>query len=466
MANTSSRLKAAIAYPSDNYSGNLLWPGTLPPYAKAALPDALVAIRARGYFASTLQEGDGITFNRNDGVGYDSAVALADFAASFPFLEIVTPGPNQTLSDLLATLAEGRTLRCRYLAPVEGLHLDASIEYGETRLHPPVDGAEVRLADHPWHELCDVAGAEVDPDWSPSRDASGTTGLLAHALMERSVEVPLPLLFEGSASVSGAERLLRFLLDDADHGLDPLRFNLCHYLKLAYLPSKPGWIQDNALVYVMPEGDGFPDKFYFGKPYVLRVSNNWLGLEVDAGAGSGIATELASFVDDVRADEIALAIKSALRALNKAFYLIDFEAAFLHLVYAIDALCDPGKLKGERQRIWINAFASNGRDDRFAAVLPPYDHHYGLRNDLVHSGKTFASLGLKGEEACQFMLDILGSCIICFIRQEFTSRADADSFALRLLGTAPYEAVIRARGKAEPSLPIATDKKFKKLRQP
>lgn len=273
MTNTITRPKAAIAHPLGNILGNLLWSGTLPQAAEAALPDALAAIRARGYFASPFPEGDGVAFNRNTGIAYDPEVALADFMASFPFLDIMTLGRNQTLSDLSATLAEGRTISCRYLAPVDGLWLETFIAYGKTRLHPPVDGVKVCLTDHRWQNLCDVVGADADPRWFPNRNASGTTELLAYPLIERSVEVPLPLLRGASASVGVSEQLLRFVLDDADRGLDPLRFSLCHYRRLAYLPSKPGWTGENALVYVVPEDSRFPDKLYSGKPYVLRVSN-------------------------------------------------------------------------------------------------------------------------------------------------------------------------------------------------
>lgn len=453
-------LKAVFLHPSDDVAGNLRWPGALPPSAVTDLPAALMAIRTRGYWASAFPEGDGITFRREDGGAYDSDAARADFSACFPFLEIVPLGPDDSLFDLLAQISDTATWSCDYLAPIEGMQLDEHLTIGGTSLHPPVDGDGVRLSDHRWNRLCDFPGADGDPTWAPTDRSSGTTELLAYPLIERKIEVPLALLYGAKASVRGAERLLRFLLEDADHALDPVRYSLCHYGKLQYLPAKPGRLGDMALVYLKPTGRLFDEWLVAAKPYALRVSNNWLGMQVDSSAIGTMTMMLADFVDNVRADEIALDIKSALRALNKAFYLVDLEAAFLHLVYAIDALCQPGDLKGDRQRVWITAFASGARDDRFDALIGPYGDHYDFRNKLVHEGLSFAAMGVKGEDACQFMLHMLSLCIGTFIDQGFANRHDAAVFAFELLGTQSIEAAITRMGPKHFKLPVAADPQF------
>lgn len=66
------------------------------------------------------------------------------------------------------------------------------------------------------------------------------------------IEVPLSLIYAARRSYDAQTPLLRLVLEDADSALDPIRFDACHYHKLHYLPAKPGWIGDTAMVYLMP----------------------------------------------------------------------------------------------------------------------------------------------------------------------------------------------------------------------
>src|SRR3546814_10565660 len=128
-----------------------------------------------------------------------------------------------------------------------------------------------------------------------------------------SSDLPLSIFYKAGASFDSQSPLLRLIMENADHALDPVRFDLCHYRRLQYLPAKPGWIGDTALVYMIPEDRALKARFLQGKPYVLRVSNNWLGLEVD-GSGLSSAEPLADLiVDNSARDEITLALKAALR---------------------------------------------------------------------------------------------------------------------------------------------------------
>lgn len=182
----------------------------LPETEHAALDAAVVALRGRGYWVSPFPEGDGFTFTGEPKETYDPDRALADFRETFPFLAISLLDRSEGLAATLARLATDRTAACRYLTPVEALRLDKLIELGETRFHPPVDGGEHRLADHAWRELCDVAGADTNPDWVPGARASGTTELLAHPLIERMIEVPLSLIYAARRSYDAQTPLLRY----------------------------------------------------------------------------------------------------------------------------------------------------------------------------------------------------------------------------------------------------------------
>ena len=172
---------------------------------------------------------------------------------------------------------------------------------------------------------------------------------------------------------------------------------------------------------------------------------------------------MAELVDGERTNEIAVQIKAALRALGKAFYLVDLEADFIHMVYAMDALCAPGKLAGNRQRIWICACASGGSAARFRELLEKYDVSYAVRNSIVHRGKSFAELGYDGLEHAQFMQEMLGSAISHLAIIGVTTRRDLVGMVLDRLRLPEIEAVIAARSAAEPRLPIADDSVFRKV---
>jgi len=460
------RTGAVLIHPSGDYMGNLLWPGVLPAEHREALPAAIAAISAQGYWASPFPEGDGVTFKRSGETPYDPDAALVDFRAAFGFLDLDMLDPGEGQARALARLAGDRTISCICLVPVEGLRLEAAFDLGETRFHAPVDGAENRLTDHAWRELCDVLGADVDPSWAPNARVSGTTELLAHPLIERKIEVPLATFYEADASFDSQSPLLRLVMEEADHALDVVRFDLCHYRRLQYLPAKAGWIGETGLAYVMPEGLAPKARYLQGKPYVLRVSNSWLGLEVDGG-GLSWAPALADMIVDNRAgDEMTLALKAALRALNRAFYLVELETSFLHLVYAIDALCEPGGLRGGRHRLWISAFGSGGDAARFATQMAEFDRHYGVRNRIVHEGATFAGLGLVGEEQCQFMLELLGACILTFVRQGFATRRAAAEFGFNALTSPEFTPHVAAMTPKNYKLPLTADAGFTAHMQP
>ncbi|MCY1646651.1 HEPN domain-containing protein [Caulobacter sp. SL161] len=461
----SAGLGALFIHPHGDYSGNLLWPGELPPSLMSTLSSALEEVRARGYFASAFLKGDGVTFNGLAGHPYDPDRALADFTACFGFLDLEVATDDESTQSVLARLSGDRVVTLRYLAPADGLQLEAPLTLGKTKIHPPVDGEDYRLSDHPWRALCDVPGADVDPNWTPSANARGSTALLAYPLIERSIQAPLRLVYEAKRSQDAQSPLLRLIMEDADRALDPVRFNLCSFRRLAYLPARPGWRGDVASIHVIPETRAFEEWLLQGKPYVLRVANTWLGLEVDASVESS-ALALVDLVDSADQDEMTLALKAALRAFNQALYIVELEAAFLHLVYALDALCEPGKLTGDRHRLWISAFASHGDAARFAQVLADFDRLYSVRNRIVHQGQTFASLGLVGEVECQAIHNLFGAVLNVFLRRRLATHRQAMIFAFGLLTSPAFQPALSALGPKQFNLPLAADKPFTKHMQP
>lgn len=460
------RVGAVLIHPSGDYMGNLLWPGVLPAEQREELPAALATISARGYWASPFPEGDGVTFKRYGETPYEPDAAFTDFRSAFGFLDLEVLDSGEGQARTLARLAGDRKITCTCLVPVEGLHLEKPCDLGETRFHAPVDGEENRLSDHAWRSLCDVPGADVNPSWKPNARARGTTELLAYPLIERKIEVPLSIFYEADASFDSQSPLLRLVMEETDRSLDPIRFGLCHYRELQYLPAKAGWIGETGLAYVIPEGRALKARYLQSKPYVLRVSNTWLGLEVD-GRNLSFAEPLADMiVDSPTNDEITLALKAALRAFNRSFYLVELEASFLHLVYAIDALCEPGKLKGDRHRLWISAFGSGGNAARLATLLAEFNRHYSVRNLIVHEGATFAGLGLVGEDQCQFMLELLSACILTFVQEGFTTRGAAAAFAFDALSSLAITPHLTAMASTQFKLPLTADKEFTKHMQP
>ena len=202
----------------------------------------------------------------------------------------------------------------------------------------------------------------------------------------------------------------------------------------------------------------------------MRVSNNWLGLEVGSEASNDITAALAAFVDGQRTDEIGLDIKAALRAFGKAFYLVDLEAAFLHLVYAVDALCRTGdlKLRAGHQRVWVCACASGANTTRFAELLKKFGSSYEVRNSLVHEGKSFVEMGENGSESAQFMQRMLGLTIDDLIRTGIKTHRKLVDTVLGRLRLPDFEEIMAAHfadeGKANgPKLPIDDDKVFKRV---
>jgi hypothetical protein len=101
---------------------------------------------------------------------------------------------------------------------------------------------------------------------------------------------------------------LNFINSDADRALDMLRWALCSYTKLEYLPNKAGWIGDFAHAYIEPLFGPKTGELVSAKPDVLRVVNNWLGLEASA-LDIGDVAPIAGVIDATWQSDMAPAVR-------------------------------------------------------------------------------------------------------------------------------------------------------------
>lgn len=454
-------MKALFIHPKENVYGNILWPLRPSVDELEQLENARDSIVAKGYWVSFFLEGDGMAFSKDT---YQPELGLADFRTYFDFVDF-HEATGSGIGAALGALVPDATIVATCLVPVTSLRLLDTFTIGKTTFHTPVDGSEIRLADHSWGmELCDEMGAEMRPDWQPESDlhCDTTAGLLAYPLIERVVNIPAKLLYEARDSMSGIARLLNFIIHDADRALDLLRWAFCSYKKLEYLPNRAGWKDGFAYAYVLPSF-GTKAGLYCAKPHVLRVENNWLGLEVDFNPDDDDIRALAKIVDGTITDPIAKDVKSALRAFGQAFYLVDPEASFLSIVYAIDALCDVGNLTGPRQRAWVVAAATKGNAQEFEKLLSQYRSLYEIRNEIVHGGETFASLGVDSSSSCQQMMTILCMIILNVVRSQFSSRSNYVDQVLARLQQSDHESILRASYPKAIRYPISLDENFSKV---
>lgn len=447
------------------FSGNLMWYVEFPAHLNCQLTTGLQALTARGYWASTFPEGDGVAFRKDP---EDATQSLMDLRACLPFLDIDLALTGDALIAQKHTIIANEHVLCTCLTPVDNLRLLAPVESGTTRIHSPVDGGEVSLNDHPWGMvLCDEPGADVMEGWTPFlTNSAGDARLLGYPLIERQTRIPARLLLDAAQSVRGAEKLIAYVAEDADSVLDPLRVAFCDWSRLEFLPNKAGWIGEFAHVYVQPQTDRYQSRSYAGKPSALRVSNNWLGLELDENGQWELAPYVA-FIDGARTDDLGMAAKSALRSAGRAFYLVDPEAAFLHLVYAIDGLCEPGKLTGFRHRVWIIACTNPSDAAHFKLLYSTYDRSYAVRNQLVHRGATFASIGEEPVVHLQTMTSILVRILReCLVNGELRREEHVDLIISRLGRPDFDQAVIEliATGNVKDTKTLLQgDKVFKKV---
>jgi hypothetical protein len=199
--------------------------------------------------------------------------------------------------------------------------------------------------------------------------------------------------------VIDAAPLTDYVLDIADRCLDIVRVHCCHHKRLEYSPGRAGRVGDGTSVfYLMPEHPALQSDIYQNVTDVFTVHNNWLGLEVESFVPSDTDQLAAKIImgRDERANQGV--IRHALRSLGTSLYLVVPEASFLQLIYALDAVAAV-EARGDRHRRYIAALTCNwdpqdvlASREHFQKRLAEFCDLYSIRNRIVHSGATFASL--------------------------------------------------------------------------
>lgn len=196
-----------------------------------------------------------------------------------------------------------------------------------------------------------------------------------------------------------AAPLTDYVLDIADRCLDIVRVHYCNHKRLECSPGRAGRVADGASVfYLMPEHPALPPSIYRNVTGAFGVQNNWLGLEVESFIPSDTDQLAAKIIvgRDERANQGV--IRHALRSLGTSLYLVVPEASFLQLIYALDAVAAV-EVRGDKHRRYIAALTCNWDEqdlpasrEHFQKRLAQFCDLYSIRNRIVHSGASFASL--------------------------------------------------------------------------
>ena len=374
-------MKAALLAPKGNINGNLLWSKAELTGKEELLAMSIVAISGLGYWASPFPQRDGVTFRptANDDAR-TSEQMLAEFQASFPWLEIrhASHGnANLELADLESEAETSSVLTCTVIVPLLKLHFESSFKLGPFKLM-----CSQQFDEEPNDRLGDWTGTYVEFD----------------------IDLPYAELLRLNRHISDSDVVILRCLAMAEHALDVIRFGFSSFARPEYTPNPAGQLDTGFYaVEIVPRGKTHLKPINLqGISRPLSASNNWLGPQIEDQWFRG-----RPYLEEIlhgRADELALAVKSALRLARQAFYSLGDESRFLTLVFALDGLAHPGDLKGPKHRAHIAALTSHGNINRFKADLARFDELYSkVRNELVHAGKDFHEIPYEPAKCCDDM---------------------------------------------------------------
>ncbi len=339
--------------------------------------------------------------------------------------------------------------RIAALLPVDGVHLESVVRFGDYTLHPGYWHGAAPDQTHPIYKLL-----MRQPEWFSSQPASYSDwkepeegdDASAYAILAFDLEVKDSLL---ALAQSGSHRerisLLQHLISVGDHALDVLRFQLCSYVRWEYIPGIAGQLKNGfSTAFFERIGANSAIERLHDIAGTVRAANNWLGLDLSDFESDSETLFLSQTVSGHRADDIALSIASCIRSAGQAYYTVHDEARFLALVFGVDGLCEPGKWRGWQQRTYIAALASRGDPKRFEQKLTDFQRLYrDVRNELVHGGVTFTTLALDARQACQDIHTILADCVAAAIEQGFTTHSAMKDYARSLMVTKPFDGAMR-----------------------
>lgn len=384
-----TQMKARFLPPHDNYMGNLLWRKAELAGKEILLKDSITSISTLGYWASCLPEGDGVTFN--DKVGERTAEQMyADFQACFSWLTIaigIQGSSNLELADLEAEAETATLLTCSVIVPILKLHFESSFDLGPFRF---------------------VCACEFDPEpYNRLGDWKGS-------YLEFDIQLPYPDLLRLNRHVADNDVVILQCLAMAEHALDLIRFGYCSFKQPKNTPDPAGQLKDGfyAVEIVPLERTHLKPVNLAEISRPMSASNNWLGPEID-----NLPFDGREYLEEIlhgRADELALAVKGALRFVRQAFYSLGDESKFLTLVFALDGLAHPEKSwTWMKHHAFIAALTSGGKIDSFKVDLKRYEELYTLvRNALVHNGKDFYELLDDPVLCCEDLFDLLKRVVV------------------------------------------------------
>jgi hypothetical protein len=419
-------VRAILLHQTGETNANVRWVPTLPPGYEHRLAGSLEGLRKRGYFASPMPEGDGVSIRHQS---YDDEEAFEDIAAAFPWLSFDESDASKPAAERLNRLNSQRSVAITYLVPAETLLIDQTLTLGPYVIHRPIVPHEHTVAAHPWAmEFLDVPGADVDPVWDPrSAPHDSLARYLGFPLIEGHTEVNGALLFPVGAGVVQQEPLALQITEHADRVLDVLRYRYCNQDRPQLVPQHAGVLTSSfRAAYLIPQVSDIEPGLVVAKSQAFEALNVWLGLEADAGV-SADDIRLATIASGECASEVEQRIRAGLRSRGQSFLLVNPEMRFVSLVFAVDAIAAVGHKKGNDQRRHVAAVGSNGKKSLFAAFLASIQKLYRVRNRIVHEGASFAEQG-EDPITCLTGIDrIMTHCIHAALRSSWKTTKDIGS---------------------------------------
>ncbi|MES2362375.1 MAG: hypothetical protein V4646_11300 [Pseudomonadota bacterium] len=387
-------MDARIIFPNGHYTGNLLWNKAEALERETAIANSLALIRLKDYWASAYPEGDGVTFT--DKRKRSDEEVLKDFMDCFNWLEIAV-GQTKNSNFELADLETDAEMQCTVIVPLSKLKIEATFSIGDFRF---------------------VCNKEFDSE------PHERLGDFECEYVEFKTQLLYKDLLRVNSSLDHNDYVINKCLATAESAMDLVRYQFSSFIKPHFTPNPAGQLADGfySIELIPEERTHIKPISLSGISKPISVSNNWLGPEVEEPVNPGIGY-LVEILKG-RSDELALSVKSALRASRQSFYALGDESKFLNLVFALDGLVTPGDWTGWKHRTYIAALLSGGSKSTFKSTLKRYDELYEIRNRLVHGGADFYEIECGPAQACQDIYWYICGLVTLIESNDFETTSD------------------------------------------
>lgn len=423
-------MDARIIFPNGHYTGNLLWSKAEALEREAAIANSLTLIRLKNYWASAYPEGDGVTFT-DENKRSDTEV-LKDFRNCFKWLDIVV-GQTKNANFELADLQTESEMQCTVIVPLSKLKIEETFSIGDFRF---------------------VCNKEFDSE------PHERLGDFECEYIEFKTQLLYKDILRVNSTLGHNDYVINKCLAMAEGAMDLVRYQFSSFIKPHFTPNPSGQLADGFYsIEIIPEERTHIKPISLnGISKPISVSNNWLGPEVEELRSPGIAY-LVEILKG-RSDELALRVKSTLRASRQSFYALGDESKFLNLVFALDGLVAPGDWKGWKHRTYISALLSGVSKPTFKSTLKRYDELYEIRNRLVHGGADFYEIECDPAQACEDIYCYIRVLVTLIESNDFQTTTDLHLYAKNLLSQQGFKDVytevihdVSARRSIEPKIP-------------